>query len=103
MRKLLSDRAAVRISENRATFYAGVRQHRVEIGGERCDVIGPGQLAALSVTAQVRDDHEKTALQPSDQRVEHHAADHEAVEQKQRLANADEPVENTVRRTIFSW
>lgn len=53
MRQLLSDRAPMRISQDRAGFEACVLQYGVQIGRERRHVVRPGQVAAFPVAAKI--------------------------------------------------
>jgi hypothetical protein len=93
MRQLLSDRAPMRIPQDRAVFEACVLQYGVQVGRERRHVVRPGQVAAVPVAAKIGNDHAEIALKQRDQRVEHCAGGHEAVEQEQRVTIARDFVE----------
>ena len=54
------------------------------------------------MAAKVGNDHAKLVFEQGDQRIEHRAADHEAVEQEQRLATSGDPVENAVRGAVLA-
>jgi hypothetical protein len=100
--ELLRDRAAVRVAEDGATRDARVVQDAVQVRRERWNVVGPGNVAAPPVAAQIGDDHAESARKQRHQGIEHVAAGHQAMQQQQRLAIAHDPVEEAVRRAVFA-